>query len=419
MFTIEKLRVKNDEDIVFNHNVLENLKIIAKDDDFPHIIIYGPPGSGKKTMVERFLYHLFNGKASKTEEHTYYVTSSSNKTHEELITQSNHHIEIEPKGNNFDRHLIQDIVKKYSMTSALSLNIQGRTQSLKLVLIKNLEKLSEGVQFSLRRTLEMYSSKCRFLFITNSLSKIIEPLRSRCKRISVPSPNLNSRIDFALNIIYHENIDIDIKKLLEIDKYSDRNIKTLLWYFQIYISNIDMLKYIKNIIEKKYPKLINFYNILDNYYKTEWFDTSKRNEMIKLFNDELYKEYGYKNEDIQKTTKSPLFQMNNLLTDLTDSNNYHQALVIIISKLMERNIKNIHELRNSIFSLMITNIEHNKITRDLLDLFLERNDISIEAKFKLGEIFGKHEHSLVKSRRSIIHFDSLFFSIMDVLNKYN
>ncbi len=48
MFLVDKYFPKNIEDVVFNKYILEQLFIISQDDSIPHIIFYGPEGSGKK-----------------------------------------------------------------------------------------------------------------------------------------------------------------------------------------------------------------------------------------------------------------------------------------------------------------------------------------------------------------------------------
>ena len=40
--------------------------------------------------------------------------------------------------------------------------------NFKLVVINNVDIMSESVQFSLRRTIEQYSDQCRFIIISNS-----------------------------------------------------------------------------------------------------------------------------------------------------------------------------------------------------------------------------------------------------------
>ena len=55
MFFIDKYAPKSIEDAYFHKDELNKLKIMSKDESIPHIIFYGPEGSGKKTTINMFL----------------------------------------------------------------------------------------------------------------------------------------------------------------------------------------------------------------------------------------------------------------------------------------------------------------------------------------------------------------------------
>ena len=69
------------------------------------------------------------------------------------------------------------------------LNIFKTKRKFKIVLINCVDNLSYYAQASLRRTMEKYANTCKFIFICDQLSKIIEPLRSRCLCVRVPVPD--------------------------------------------------------------------------------------------------------------------------------------------------------------------------------------------------------------------------------------
>ena len=51
MLWVDKYRPKNLDNLDFNFNLSSLLKKLAKADDFPHLMFYGPNGAGKKTRV--------------------------------------------------------------------------------------------------------------------------------------------------------------------------------------------------------------------------------------------------------------------------------------------------------------------------------------------------------------------------------
>ena len=190
----------------------------------------------------------------KLDDSKYTVISSGNIENEVIVKQSDHHIIIEPNNNNFDRYLIQDIVKKYA--SRYPLRIDENSRLFKMVQINRLDKLSYYAQTSLRRTIEKYPS-CRFVMWCNSLSNVIEPLRSRCLCIHVPTINNNDLYEWIFNICSLEKLKVSLAIQNYIIETSDGNLKDILW-------KLDLYRYC-NKYQNSYQKaLINLINEIFN-----------------------------------------------------------------------------------------------------------------------------------------------------------
>ena len=216
----------------FHKEIFRKLQKISKDDDIPHIIFYGNPGSGKKTTISLFLEMIFDKSVYKMDNSKYTVVSSGNIENEVFVKQSDHHIIIEPNNNNFDRYLIQDIVKVYAKKYPLS--IFEKNRNFKAVQINHLDNLSYYAQTSLRRTMEIYSKSCRFIMWCYSLSKVIEPLRSRCLCIHIPTQPYDELIKWTFNIASLENIKLQPYTLHKILETSNGNLKKILWKLDLY-----------------------------------------------------------------------------------------------------------------------------------------------------------------------------------------
>jgi len=216
----------------FHTDILEKFKNISKDNCIPHIILYGPHGSGKKTIIRLFLEMIFDKDINNLKDVNYKVSGSGNTTTEILIKQSNYHIVINPTNTNFDRYLIQDVVKEYA--KRIPINIFSVKKNFKIVLINNVDKLSYYAQTSLRRTMEKYSSTCRFILWCNTLSKVIEPLSSRCLPFRIQSPTNKEILKYILMICNYENIKIDLNKINSLINTSNCNIKKILWNLELF-----------------------------------------------------------------------------------------------------------------------------------------------------------------------------------------
>jgi replication factor C subunit 3/5 len=55
----DKYRPLNLRELSYNEGLTEMLTRVAERQDFPHMLLYGPSGAGKKTRVMCFLNELF------------------------------------------------------------------------------------------------------------------------------------------------------------------------------------------------------------------------------------------------------------------------------------------------------------------------------------------------------------------------
>ncbi len=231
MFFIDKYAPQKIEDVIFHKKEYELLKKMSCDDSIPHIIFCGPDGSGKKTLIKFLLELLYDKNVNKTNDSIYKVSGSGNNTTDVVVKQSNYHIVIEPNNNNFDRYLIQDVVKEYA--KKVPLNIFTTNKRFKVVLINNVDNLSYYAQTSLRRTMEKFSGTCRFVMWCRSLSKVIDPIRSRCYCFRINSPSDEEILELLATVSHKESIDMNLKDYHKIIKLAHGNVKTSLWLLQL------------------------------------------------------------------------------------------------------------------------------------------------------------------------------------------
>ena len=335
MFLIDKYKPTTQEGISFHKDLVELLNVMSKDEAIPHIIFYGSEGSGKKTIIRLFLEMLFDKSVHKTRDVLYSVTGSGNKTTKEKVKQSNYHIVIDPKNTNFDRYLIHDIVKEYAKRRTLGAFKTNRV--FKVVLINNLDNMSYYAQTSLRRTMERYNDKCRFIMWCKSLSKVIKPLQSRCICLRVPSPSDDELFQYIFKISIKEKISLELGQYADIIRKSNGNIKKALWELEFHRFKYDL------------------------------------------------------------------------------NTDYYDSLNKIVSLILEIDLSNMIQIRNIIFSLMITNFDGTTIMSDLVDTLCISDKISDDSKQKIVFASAEIEYQLVKGRREIIQFDALITSIMRII----
>jgi replication factor C subunit 3/5 len=267
MFLVHKYH--NELNNMMYHKNIINKIININDLDYnniQHLIIYGP-NENKELIINKLLEKIFDKKSIEIHDVEYNINGYSNIKTKIYIKQSKYHIIIEPNFNGFDKYLIQEIIQNYAKSE--SLNIIKNIKNFKFVIINKIDNLSYYAQASLRRTMEKYSNTCKFILISDQLSKIIEPIRSRCLLIRVPLASYIDILEIILYIVKKENIHIDNKKLNNIIKSSNYNINYAIWLLEMFMYNIEDTNnwelLINNIVYLIYNyKKYNLYKLLKN-----------------------------------------------------------------------------------------------------------------------------------------------------------
>ncbi|ODQ63565.1 replication factor C subunit 5 [Nadsonia fulvescens var. elongata DSM 6958] len=191
---VDKHRPRYLENVDYHIELSQRLKSLTTS-DFPHILVYGPSGAGKKTRVVATLKELFGPAVEKIKIDSRVFTTPSNKKLEFTIVSSIYHMEITPSDmGSFDRVVIQDLLKEVAQTQQVDLQAK---QKFKVVVINEADSLTRDAQAALRRTMEKYSPNLRLILLANTTSNIIAPIKSRTLLIRVAAPT-NDEISTVL-----------------------------------------------------------------------------------------------------------------------------------------------------------------------------------------------------------------------------
>jgi replication factor C subunit 3/5 len=259
----EEIMKKNDEDF---KKIIKELDLKEwRYSNLQHLVLYGPKGCGKEYILENLLRKIYGNINLQNVE--YVINGYSNSKEKVMIKQSKYHIVIEPNNNGFDKYLIQEIIQEYAKTENLS--IFKYKKQFKVVVINKIDNLSYSAQASLRRTLEKYADTCKFIFICDQLSKIIEPLRSRCLLIRVPLPNRHQIIEILTQISLMENIELNVQDYNYILDNCESKLNNAIWLLQMKKFGVpndhnwqiiidEMIELFFNIDKKKQKDLFKF-----------------------------------------------------------------------------------------------------------------------------------------------------------------
>ncbi|KAF2872920.1 P-loop containing nucleoside triphosphate hydrolase protein [Massariosphaeria phaeospora] len=183
---VDKHRPRNLDALSYHSDLSDRLRALAQSGDFPHLLVYGPSGAGKKTRIVATLKELYGPGVEKIKIDARVFQTTSNRKLEFNIVSSVYHLEITPSDvGNYDRVVVQDLLKEVAQTQQVDL---GAKQRFKVVVINEADHLTRDAQAALRRTMEKYSPNLRLILLANSTSNIIAPIRSRTLLVRVAAP---------------------------------------------------------------------------------------------------------------------------------------------------------------------------------------------------------------------------------------
>nr|CAG8523012.1 11423_t:CDS:2 [Entrophospora candida] len=273
----DKYKPDTFQNLNYHEDISKRLKTLASSDDFPHLLVYGPSGAGKKTRIACTLRELFGDGVLRIKSDQQTVTPPSNKKFEVNIIASNYHIEISPSDVGIhDRIVIQQLIKDIAQTQQIDASARHK---FKVVIIDEAESLTREAQAALRRTMEKYMTNLRIILCCNTISRIIEPIRSRCLLIRVPAPTIDEITSILFKIAREERVNLPNRIARNIAESSNRNLRKAILTFETMHSMNENLNNNDEIITTDWERYIK--DMSERLVK----NSSKPEELKRLRND--------------------------------------------------------------------------------------------------------------------------------------
>ncbi|KAI5852661.1 P-loop containing nucleoside triphosphate hydrolase protein [Morchella snyderi] len=236
MLYVDKHRPRSLEALHYHEGLSTRLKALAQSGDFPHLLVYGPSGAGKKTRVVATLKELYGPGVEKIKVDSRIFTASSNRKIEFTVVSSVYHLEITPSDvGNHDRVVVQSLLKEVAQTQQVDITAKQR---FKVVVINEADSLSRDAQAALRRTMEKYSPNLRLILIANSTAGIIAPIRSRTLLVRVAAPSIDEMVEVLKHVAGAEKLKWEEGLAVRVAEESGRNLRRALLMFEaVYAQN--------------------------------------------------------------------------------------------------------------------------------------------------------------------------------------
>jgi len=146
---VEKYRPHKLKDVIGHETVVKRLEAYVKSKDMPHLLLAGPPGTGKTTAILAMARELYGDQLQEC----YLEANASDE-----------------RGIDVIRGKIKDFARTLPLAEV----------PWKIIFLDEADALTSDAQHALRRTMERFSTTTRFALSCNYSSKIIEPIQSRC-----------------------------------------------------------------------------------------------------------------------------------------------------------------------------------------------------------------------------------------------
>ncbi|KAF2076752.1 hypothetical protein CYY_001941 [Polysphondylium violaceum] len=224
MLWIDKYKPSSLDSMDYHLELSQNLKNMITSGDFPHLLVYGPSGAGKKTRIIAILKQIYGPNALKLKiDHRTFKHPSSSKSIQITTISSLYHIEINPgEAGSYDRIVIQTIIKEIAQSPPIDNVALG---PFKIVILNEVDKLSKDAQHALRRTMEKYAKYCRIILCCDSTAKVIDPIKSRCLGIRIAAPSNEDVAKILNKVASTEKFDLPDKTCQQITTQAKGNLR--------------------------------------------------------------------------------------------------------------------------------------------------------------------------------------------------
>ncbi len=192
---VEKYRPTKLSEIVNQTEIIGSLQALIKDPtDMPHLMFSGSAGVGKTTTALCISRQIL-GEFAKDN------TLELNASDERGIG------------------MVREKVKKFSRFAGMA------EIPFKIIILDEADEMTSDAQTALRRIIEDTAKFCRFIFIANNISKIIDPIQSRCAKFKFTTISEEDIISRLEEIAKKEKVKSDKKGLKAIYDHSEGDLR--------------------------------------------------------------------------------------------------------------------------------------------------------------------------------------------------
>lgn len=243
MFLKDRVIPDNIDDFIINKKPSSQITKLLNNDFIENLLVYGPQGCGKYTLVIKALEKMVGKPIVKTNRFLL-LNNSWGNIKEANVPCSEYHFEINLSKYGHNRNNIFSIIDELCSSEEIN-----KTLPYRIILIRNLHQANLEIIKFIKQKAEIYNEKIKFLMLTKTNSNIIKLLSGVFFTLRVPSPNKED----IKSVLKLNKVKFD-KQLDTIISNSNRNLSIILSQLEIR----QLTSFYKTATQSKAETIIKF-----------------------------------------------------------------------------------------------------------------------------------------------------------------
>ncbi|BGO89612.1 hypothetical protein NBRC10512_001537 [Rhodotorula toruloides] len=206
---VEKYRPKNLGEVSAQDHTVQVLQKTLGSSNLPHMLFYGPPGTGKTSTILALCKQLFGPQLYRSR------VLELNASDERGIS------------------VVREKIKNFAKTTVTTNHDPTYpAPPFKIIILDEADSMTQDAQSALRRIMENHSKITRFCLICNYVTRIIEPIASRCSKFRFKPLDTGSTGMRLKEICLAEKVDCPEDALNALIRTSDGDLRRAITYLQ-------------------------------------------------------------------------------------------------------------------------------------------------------------------------------------------